>query len=124
MLSCEFFTWNVVHGQVVHVCLDELKCLVFDVLDCLVIEFLSQVLNLLACDALAVLSCLETFDNDRDHIGETLDALSHAQAEIAEPLVVKTNSPVLREELNNVGDYTSVKSASQCIEVVLVKANK
>ena len=95
MLSRKFFTGNVVHGQVIHVGLDELQCLVFDVLDCLIVEFFTQVLNLFACDALSMFCSLETFDDDGDHIGETLDALSHAETEIAEPLVIKTNRPVL-----------------------------
>jgi hypothetical protein len=97
----------------VHIGLDELECLVFDVLYRLVIKFLTQVLNLLACNALAVLRCLEAFNDDCNHVRETLDSLSHSEAEIAEPFVIETNSPVLRKEFNNVGYDTSVKSACE-----------
>jgi hypothetical protein len=71
-----------------------------------------------------VLGGLEAFDDDCNNIGETLDALSHAQAEIAEPLVVETNGPVLGQEFNNVGDYASVESACKRVEIVLVQANE
>lgn len=71
-----------------------------------------------------MLGGLEAFDDDCNNIGETLDALSHAQAEIAEPLVVETNGPVLGQEFNNVGDYASVESACKRVEIVLVQANE
>ena len=77
-ISCEFLARNVVHRQVVHVGLDELECFVLNVFNGLAVKFLSQVLNLLTRDTLPVFRRLEAFNDDRNHIGETFDALSHA----------------------------------------------
>lgn len=77
-ISCEFLTGNVVHWQVVHVGLDELECFVLYVFHGLAVKLLSQVLNLLTRDTLPVFRRLEAFNDDRNHIGETFDALSHA----------------------------------------------
>ena len=108
----------------IHVGLDELEGFILDVLHSLAVEFLSQILYLLTRDALTVFGSLEAFDDDSDHIGETFDTLTHAQTEVAEPLVVKADCPVFRQELNYVGDYTSVESACEGIEVVFVQANE
>jgi len=57
-------------------------------------------------------------------ISHALNALSHAQAEVTEPLVVECDSPVLAQELNNVGDNALLISRSQRVEIVFMQANE
>ena len=88
----------------VHVGLDELKGLVLDHPDSLWINKLLVLLHLLPGDAFAVFGRVECFLKDALDISHALNALSHAQAEVTEPLMVKCDTPVLTQELNDVGD--------------------
>ena len=108
----------------VHVCLDELKRLILDHPDCLRIDVLLELINLLSCDALTVLRGLESFFEDRLDISHSLNALSHAQAEVTEPLVVESDGPVLAEEFYHVRNDALIVSRGQGVEIVLVKSNK
>jgi len=89
---------------VVHVRLDELKRLILDHPDCLWINELLEALHLLPGDAFTAFGGLKCFLEDALDISHALDALSHAQAEVTEPLVVECDGPVLAQELNNVGN--------------------
>lgn len=88
----------------VHVCLNELESLVLDHPDCLWIDHLFEFLHLLPSDAFSVLGGLECFLKNALDISHALDALSHSQAEVTEPLVVESNGPVLTQEFNHVRD--------------------
>jgi len=86
----------------VHVCLDELKSFVLNHSGSLWFHHVLELGNLFAGDAFAVLSGLEGLFKDGLHVLHTLSALSHSQAEIAEPFVVEGDGPVLAEELYDV----------------------
>jgi len=95
VLSCEFFSGNVVHGQMIHVDFDEFERFIFDHLDSLGVEKFAQVAELLTRDAVSILGALEGLFEYGLHIPKSLDAVAHAEAEIAEPLVVERHGPVL-----------------------------
>lgn len=122
--SLELLLWDVVHGQVVHVCLDELKGLVLDHPDSLWINKLLEVLHLLPGDAFAIFGGLKCFLEDALDVSHALNTLSHAQAEVTEPLVVECDGPVLAQELNDVGDDALLVSRSQRVEIVFMQANE
>ena len=86
----------------VHVHLDELEGLVLDHLDGLGIEELAQVAELFSGDSIAVLGALEGLLQDGLHVSQALNAVTHAQAEVTEPLVVESHGPVLGEELHHI----------------------
>ena len=125
--SLEFFAGDVVHGQVVHVGLDELKGLLLDHASCLGLKHATELLDHVSADALALLAgaCLvEGVSDDLLDIVESLDTLAHAQCEVAEPLVVQRDGPVLAEELYSVGDDAVLVALSQLVEVVLMQADE
>ena len=101
--SREFLTWNVVHWQVVHISLNELKSFIFDHLSGLWIKHGAKLFDLFAAETFAFLVCLieRLSDNSLD-ILEALNALSHAKAEVSEPFVIKSNCPIFAQELNGV----------------------
>lgn len=68
-------------------------------------------MNLVAGNALSMLCGGKSIVEDVDYVRQSFDSFSHSQAEVSEPLVVKTDRPVLTQELNYVGDDASVKSA-------------
>ena len=86
--SLEFSLGDVVHGQVVHVGLDELQGVVLHYPHGLGVQLPSEFGHLLPRDSLAVFRYFECLLEDILHLGHSLDALTHAEAEVAEPLVV------------------------------------
>jgi hypothetical protein len=50
-------------------------------------------------------------------------ALDHI-SELTEPFVIQSHSPVLTQELSNVGDQPTVQSHSHLIQVLFAQANK
>ena len=72
-------------------------------------------------DTFTVFGGLEGFLKDALDILHSLDTLSHAEAEISEPLVVHGDSPVLAEELNDVRNDSLVVSRGHGVEVVLME---
>ena len=124
MSSLELFLWDVIHRQVVHVCLDKLEGLVLDHLDCLWINKFLEVFHLFPRDALTIFGGLKCFLKNALNISHALNTLSHAQAEVTEPFMVKCDGPVLTKELNNVGNYALIVSHSQRVEIVFMQANE
>lgn len=55
---------------------------------------------------------------------QVANGVTHAQAEVPEPLVVESDSPILAQELNDVRNNASFVARSQRIEVVLVEADE
>ena len=79
----------------VHVCLYEFEGLFLYHSDCLRIKHASELLDKIAADALSLLAGLvEGMSNDPLHVIKGLDSLTHAQAEVTEPLMVKCYRPV------------------------------
>lgn len=123
--SLELLAWDVVHGEVVHVGLDELEGLLLDHANGLAIDHGVELLDQLAADALPLLRGLvEGVADDLLHIIEGLDALAKAEAEVPEPLVVESDRPVLAKELNRVRDDVVLVALSQLVQVVLMQANE
>lgn len=58
------------------------------------------------------------------YLRHTLGTLSHAQAEIAEPLVIQSNCPILAEEFNHIWNDTLLVPTAKLVEVVLVETNE
>ena len=118
-------SWDVVHWKVVHVSLNELQSLILDHLDSVLVKHGRELLDVVSAKTLALLAGLiEGKANNVLDIVETLDALTHAQAEVSEPLVVEGNGPVLAEELHCVWNDSVVESVGQLVEIVLVEANE
>ena len=118
-------SWDVVHWKVVHVSLNELQSLILDHLDSVLVKHGRELLDVVSAKTLALLAGLiEGKANNVLDIVETLDALTHAQAEVSEPLVVEGNGPVLTEELHCVWNDSVVESVGQLVEIVLVEANE
>ena len=67
---------------------------------------LLELVNLVSGDTLTVLSGFEGLFKDALNISHALNALSHSEAEVSEPLVVESDGPVLTEELNDVWNDT------------------
>ena len=87
--SLELLPRNVIHGQVVHVGLEELQSLLLNHASRLALKHAAQLLDHVTTDALSFLARLiEGVPDDLLHVVEGLDALAHAQAEVSEPLVV------------------------------------
>ena len=125
VLSLELLAWDVVHGQVIHVGLDELKGLFFDHAGGLSLEHTAQLLDHVTTDTFPLLASLvEGVAYDLLHVVEGLDTLAHSQAEVAKPLVVECNGPVLTQELNRVRDNAVIVARGQLVQVVLVEANE
>ena len=122
--SGELFARYVVHWEMVHVGLHEFECLVLDHLNRRFAQVAGQLLDLLAGQTLAVTSHLERLANELLHVFESLDTLTHAEAEVAEPLVVEGDGPVLGEELGHVGDDTALVALSELVKVALVEADE
>lgn len=122
--SREFLAWNVVHGQVVHVDLDELQSLILYELDGLGVKELPQVLEGLSVNALAVSSAAESFLQYNLDVLHALYRLPDSQAEIAEPLVVQGNRPVFTQEFSHVRYNPVIVPGSQRVQVVLMQPNK
>lgn len=123
--SFEFHSWNVVHRQVVHVGLHELECLVFNHLDSLGVKLVAPLLDLIAAESLAlILGLVKRLPDDLLDIRQSLDALSHAQAEVSEPFVIEGNGPVLTQELNSVRNDTIGVALRQLVQVVFMEANE
>lgn len=124
-LSLEFLAWNVVHGKVVHVGLDELEGLLFDHASSLSLKHAVELLDHVAADALPLLASLvECMANDLLHVVESLDTLTHTQAEVAEPLVVECDGPVLAQELDGIWDDAIIVTRGQLVQVVFMEANE
>ena len=112
-LSLEFLAWDVVHGQVIHVGLNELEGLLFDHASSLSLKHSAELLDHVAADTLPLLAGLvERVANDLLHVVESLDTLAHTQAEVSEPLVVECDGPVLAQELDSVRDDVVKKIAT------------
>ena len=79
----------------IHVDLDELERLIFNHLDSLGIEQLAEVAELLSCQPFSVLGALKGLLEDGLNVSEPLDAVTHAQTEVSEPLVIESHCPVL-----------------------------
>ena len=123
--SLELLARDVVHGQVVHVRLDELKRLLLNHTSRLSVHHCTQLLDHLATDTLPLLRGLvEGVPNDLLHIIKGLDTLSQPQTEVSEPLMVKSNRPVLAQELDGVGNDVVFIPLSQLVEIVLVKTHE
>ena len=100
----------------VHVGLDELEGFFFNHTSCLRLEHTSKLLDQVTADTLALLTGLvECMSDDLLNIIQSLNALSHTQAEISEPLVIQSNSPVFREELNCVVNDVSIVSLGELV---------
>lgn len=117
-------TWNVVHGQVVQVSLDELESLIFDHLDALAGHLVGVLHQLFAVQSKSLLAVLERLVQDSLHILKSLNTVPHAEAEVTEPFVVECNSPVLGQELDNIGNDLGFLTRPQLIEVILVETNE
>lgn len=111
--SLKFLAWDVVHGQVVHVCLDELERFIFDHADGLIVELGAELENLFSRQALTLRCGFERRVGDLLDVVQVTNGVTHAQTEVTEPLVVESDSPVLTQELNNVRDNTSLVTCSQ-----------
>ena len=121
--SLELLAGNVVHGKVVHVGLDELEGLLLNHASGLAINHAAELLDQLAADALALFRGLvESVTDDLLHIVKGLDALAETQAEVAEPLVVESDGPVLAQELDCVRDDVVLVALRQFVQVVLMEA--
>lgn len=64
------------------------------------------------------------FLDDVVDVWGVLDSLAHAQAEVAEPLVIKPDGPVFAQELHHVRDDASLVPLGQLVEVVLVESDE
>jgi len=125
VFSLELAAGNVVHRQVVHVCLYEFKGLFLDHSDCLCIKHATELLDKVAADSFTLLAGLvEGVPNDPLHVVKSLYSLTHTQAEVAEPLVVECNSPVFAQELDGVGNNSILVALSKLIEIVFVETDK
>lgn len=116
--------WNVVHWQVVHVGLDELERLVLDHANGLIVELGAELENLLTRQTLTFGGGFESRVGDLLDVVQVANGVTHAQAEVPEPLVVESDSPILAQELNDVRNNASFVARSQRIEVVLVEADE
>ena len=77
--SLELLVGDVVHGQVVHVGLDEFECLILNHLDSFALEHAAELLDHLTADTLPLLAGLvEGVADDLLNVVERLDALAHA----------------------------------------------
>ena len=86
---------------------------------------MTQLLDLLTAQSFALLvSLIKRLANDLLDIYKTLNALSHAQAEVSEPLMIESNCPVLTEELDSVGNNAVLVAVCQLVEVILMKSNE
>lgn len=115
---------DVVHRQVVHVGLDEFESLIFDHLHSLLIQLCTQIAQLFARKTKTSLGCIVDLLKDRLDVGESTYALTHAQAEVSEPLVVQRNSPVFAQEFDDIRDDTCLVPTGELIEVVLVQPDE
>ena len=88
----------------IHICLDELQGLILDHPDSLRLNQLLEVLDLVSSDTLTILCGLEGLLQDALNVRHVLNGLAHSEAEVSEPLVVESDSPVLAEELHDVWD--------------------
>ena len=87
--SFELLVGDVVHRQVVHVRLDELKSLILDHTSRLAVNHTTQLLYHFSADALPLLARLiESMANNLLHVVQSLDALTQPQGEVSKPLVV------------------------------------
>lgn len=122
--SGELFARYVVHWEMVHVGLDEFECLILNHLNGCGRQRNGKFLDLLAGQTLAVTCHLERLANELLDVFESLDSLTHAEAEVAEPLVVECDCPVFGEELDHVGNDSFLVALGQLVEVALVQADK
>ena len=97
----------------VHVCLNELKSFILDHPSRLWVNQLLEFFHLISGDSLAVLGRLESLFKDILDVSHALNALSHSQAEVSEPLVVDCDGPVLAEELYDVWNDSLIVSSGQ-----------
>lgn len=79
----------------VHVGLNELEGLSLDHLGDLRVEAILDLLHGIPADALSLRSVVPCLFQEGLDFGKSLDALPHPQAEIAKPLMIKSNGPVL-----------------------------
>jgi hypothetical protein len=124
LVSAELLLRDVVHRQVVHVGLEELQGLVLDHSHSCWVYQLSELLDLVVRDTLAVLGGLKSLLQNSLNIGHALSTLSHAEAEVSEPLVVECNGPVLAEELNSIWNNALLVPCGKGVKVVLMQPNE
>jgi hypothetical protein len=67
---------------------------------------------------------LKCLSNEVLDIFESLNTLAHSQAEVSEPLMVESDSPVFREEFSNVRDNTVFVTFCQLVHIVLVEPDE
>ena len=79
----------------IHVNLDEFEGLIFNHLDGLGVEQFAEVAELLSCYSFSILGILEGLFEDSLNVSQPLNAVTHAQTEISEPLVIECHCPVL-----------------------------
>ena len=109
----------------VHVSLDELERFIFNHLGCFWVKHTAQLLDLLTAETFTFfVSLIERLSNNVLNISKALDALSHAKAEVSEPFVVQSNSPVFAEELDSIWNDAIFIAVSQLIQVVFVKTHE
>ena len=90
----------------IHICLDELQGLVLDHPDSVRLDHLLEFVDLLSCDTFTVFSGLKGLLKNGLDVSHALNTLSHSEAEVSEPLMVESNSPVLTQEFNDVRNNT------------------
>lgn len=122
--SFEFFARDVVHRQVVHVSLDELKSLLFDHASRLTLEHAAELLNQVSADTLALFCLVEGMSDDFLNIIQSLNALTHTEGEVAEPLVIQGDGPVFAKEFDSIGNDVVLIALGQLVKVVFVKTNE
>lgn len=108
----------------VHVGLDELQGFVLDHSSRCWVNVLLELFHLFSSDTFTVLGGLEGLLKDTLDILHSLDTLSHAEAEVSEPLVVHGDSPVFAEEFGDVRNDSLVVSRGHRVEVVLMETNE
>jgi len=94
----------------VHVGLDELQGFVLDHSCRVRVNVLLELFHLVSSDTFAVLGSLEGLLKNALDFLHSLDTISHAEAEVSEPLVVHGDGPVLTEEFSDVWNDSLVVS--------------
>ena len=108
----------------VHVGLDELQGFILDHSSRVGVKILLEIIHLLSGDTFTVFGSLEGFLQNALDVLHRLNTLSHAEAEVSEPLVVHSDCPVLTKEFGDVWNDSLVISCGQVVEIVLVETNE
>ena len=109
-VSLEFLLRDVVHRQMIHICLNELKGFILDHSWRGRLNELLEFIHLLSCDTFSILCGLEGPLKNILNVRHSLDALSHSQAEVSEPFMIESNCPVLTQEFNGIWNNTLLVS--------------